>query len=86
MRVGDRVQVIWLASVIHHRGVIHAINENGTFDIIFADGTEERSVPADRIHPIGSTGEASVSDRGERTIKWPRPVCILSLWGLVLID
>lgn len=54
--MGDRVLVIWLAGVIYYRGVIHAINANGTFDIDYKRGDMERSVPLDRILRARSRG------------------------------
>lgn len=54
--MGDRVLVIWLAGVIYYRGVIHAINTNGTFDIDYKRGHMERSVALDRILRAGSGG------------------------------
>lgn len=56
MRVGDRVLVLWLSGVLYYRGAVHAINENGTFDIDYKCGHKERSVALDRILRAGIGG------------------------------
>lgn len=65
MEVGDRVRVKELAGVVHYRGIIRALNVDGTFDITRVDGVDERSVSADRIHRIGDAGEKAFSLPGQ---------------------
>lgn len=48
--VGDWAMTKWLDGGQYCWSFIRTVNPDGTFDVMYDDGTEQRSVPMHRIH------------------------------------
>lgn len=59
------MRVHWLDDPLYFQGAIDLVNADGTFDIVFDNEDKEKSVPPDRIYPIGDLSEPTCFS------KWP---------------
>lgn len=64
LRLGDRIEARFREGPKWHPGKIVSVNPDGSYDIRYNDGDEERRVRRDMIRPAGGEGPKS----GEQSV------------------